>query len=353
MLNTLNHTKKKAVVLIFGLASILYTILSVSQLFGETSFYSPIEHLLFILYGLSSYFSCAWITRTIIYDDRQLNLSAIIQVIFISGIINAVVTTGIFLLTRLTLFIYLDKSGWYPSTAGIVTNIGYTFFIIHLIIAALYLSYLSLQVSHRSAIRQLAAEKENANAQFKLLQQQITPHFLFNSLNVLASLIPIDAKLAEQYVTKFSNLYRFVLNHKDEELISLADELQFITQYCEVMNIRFENAYKLVIEQAQESISETMIAPGAIQTCVENAIKHNIASTREPLTISVTFGNDMVHIENPLRQKLNAPASTKTGLENLVKRYQSLSDSPVTILKTSELFRVSIPALILTKNSGQ
>ena len=169
-------------------------------------------------------------------------------------------------------------------------------------------------------------------------------------MNVLAGLIPLDAKLAEQYVTKFANLYRFILKHKDEELISLTDELDFVRQYCQVMNIRFDNAYPLVIEQSK-TIESALIAPGALQTCIENAIKHNIASTSSPLSITVNIDDKVVSIENSLRLKTNVKNSTKTGLANLSKRYQSLSDSPISIENTNDVFKVSIPLLTLSQHT--
>jgi sensor histidine kinase YesM len=352
LINNSHRAKYKVITLVSLFSSVLYVIQSLGILFGETAFYSSLEHFMFILYGISSYTSCVWVSNKIIFDDREFTANAIIQVIWISSIINAVLTTIIFLLTRLIAFTYLglEMHAWFPPITGIAMNVAYTFVLIHLIIAGLYLVYLSIQISHRASLKQLAAEKENATAQFKLLQQQISPHFLFNNLNVLASLIPIDAKLAEEYVTKFANLYRFILNNKDEELISLTDELDFVHQYCQVMNIRFDNAYQLLIEQSKD-VESTLIAPGALQTCVENAIKHNIASTNSPMSIIVNINDNVVSIENRLRLKTNVKNSTKTGLENLSKRYQSLSDTPVSIETTNDMFKVSIPLLTLSQRT--
>lgn len=349
VINSSLRSKYKVIAVVSLLASVLYVIQSLGILFGETEFYSRVEHSMFILYGISSYFSCAWVAKKVINNEQPLVSSAISKIILFSSIINAVLTTFIFLLTRLIAYAYLGMSGWIPPLTGIMINIAYTFVLIHLIITGLFLAYLSIQISHRASIRQLAAEKENATAQFKLLQQQISPHFLFNNLNVLASLIPLDAKLAEEYVTKFSKLYRFILQHKDNELINLIDELDFVRQYCHIMNIRFDNAYQLVIEQPK-NIELALIAPGAIQTCVENAIKHNIASTNSPLIITVLINDDIISIENKLRRKNNEQNSTKTGLENLTKRYQTLSDHPIRIENTKDMFKVSIPRLTLSKN---
>ncbi len=351
-INNPHRAKYKVIALVSLLSTILYVIQSLGILFGETAFYSSVEHLMFILYGISSYTSCVWVCNKIIFDDREFTANAIIQVIWISSIINAVLTTIIFLLTRLIAFTYLglEMHAWFPPITGIAMNFAYTFVLIHLIIAGLYLVYLSIQISHRASLKQLAAEKENTTAQFKLLQQQISPHFLFNNLNVLASLIPLDAKLAEEYVTKFANLYRFILKHKDEELISLTDELDFVRQYCQVMNIRFDNAYQLLIEQFKV-VESALIAPGALQTCVENAIKHNIASTNSPMSIIVNINDNVVSIENRLRLKTNVKNSTKTGLENLSKRYQSLSDTPVSIEASNDMFKVSIPLLTFSQHT--
>jgi sensor histidine kinase YesM len=341
----------KAIVLTATLATSLYIILSIGKLYGETNFYDPVEHFIFVLYGMSSFFSCIWITRFFIVNEK-INPGTISKIIIFSGLINAIITTAIFLLTRKIVFTYFNLNGWWPPISGIVSNVGYTFFVIHLIIAALYLSYVTLQLNHLASIKQSTAEKDHANTQLKLLQQQFTPHFLFNNLNILACLIPVDPKLAEQYITQFSSLYRFIIKHKDDDLILLSDELEFIHQYCQVMNIRFNNAYQLQVDDSVRENLTTMVAPGALQSCVENAIKHNIASNNEPLLITIKVNNELIEIENFIKRKKYSISSTKTGLANLIDRYQTLSKNAVLIENSPEYFKVSIPLITLLNESN-
>ncbi len=337
----------RSLLLVFILSSLLYVELSIGRLFGESQFYSLVEHLVFILYGLSSFFCCLWSANRLFKASQNFSWLLALKYMLISGLLNAVITSVIFVLVRFAVASYHNFDSWLPPVTGLLVNVFYTFLTIHLIIAALYLSYFVIRLSHQMELRQKEAEKQSAEAKFQLLQQQLTPHFLFNSLSVLASLIPIDAKLAEQYVTKFAHLYRFVLKNKDEELILLQQEINFIKEYLQLMNIRFANAYQLQMSISDEQQKANWIVPGGLQLCVENAIKHNVATSDSPLLIRIEVNDGRLFIANKIIKKQQQVPSTNTGLANLKARYQVLSKEPILVTELDSTFSVSIPLIKL------
>lgn len=321
------------------LTSAIYMLLGLIQQFGETDFYNPLEHLMFLLYGASSYLSCRFCLLYL--GTPKLHFGTLLQLSLFSSLLNAALSTLLFLLVRFV----LHNNDWLPSALGLLANLIYTFLTLHLPLLALYLTYLLMQQSHQSSMQQLAAERESAQARFQLLQQQITPHFLFNSLNVLTALIDAEPKLAQRYVTLFSALYRFVLKHKDEERIPLTQELEFIKQYLELMNIRFNDSYQLQLFTLPANITELWVAPGALQACVENAVKHNQANHLQPLLIDIRLQQNGLLIENRIRPRPTDVESTGTGLDNLRRRYLALSGQAVVVQQNQDSFSVWLPLL--------
>lgn len=198
--------------------------------------------------------------------------------------------------------------------------------------------------------RQLFGLQEETNiAQFEILKSQVNPHFLFNSLNVLSSLIYIDQKKAAKFVRQLSKVYRYVLEIKDRDIIAIEEELPFIESYIYLLKTRFDQ--NLSVDLAiSENAKRKMIAPMAIQLLLENAIKHNVISKTKPLTINISEIDDSLEISNNLQLKSSREKSSNTGLNNIRKRYEYLSSQKIEILETDELFSVKIPLLDRNNN---
>ncbi|MGB0899159.1 MAG: sensor histidine kinase [Psychrobium sp.] len=339
-------SNRQAVGLALIFVSILYFILGVHKQYGDSQFYSYTEHIVFLGYGLCSYFSCQ-IVFSYFNENCKLSLFDNIKILVLSGAINAVLSTLFFLFVRLALMFIFDFESWVPPIYGILMNILYTFFLIHLILAALLIAYQNVKLAHLAEIRRVNSEKAHSELRLKRLQQQFTPHFLFNNLNILSSLIPTDRELAERYVNLLSSLYRFVTRHVDDEVIELEEELVFVAQYSQLMNIRFSNAYKIETVIDADLVGLTYVVPGAIQTCVENAIKHNKASESSPLNINIEYDVEakLLRIRNAMNKKQCATDSTHTGLDNLIERYRILSEHAVDVHHTEEYFTVSLPVI--------
>lgn len=186
-------------------------------------------------------------------------------------------------------------------------------------------------------------QKENLQSQFEVLRQQVNPHFLFNSLNVLTSLIKLEPDLAEQFTEHLSKVYRYVLENKDNDLVSLQTELDFLDAYIFLLNIRFMDKIMVKVD-IRENKRECQILPLALQLLIENAIKHNSMSKKNPLKIEIFIDSDNVlHVENNLQERESHMASTGVGLRNIAHRYHLLEMPEPEFIKTETKFIARVP----------
>jgi len=196
----------------------------------------------------------------------------------------------------------------------------------------------------KSVMLSALLEKENIRAQFEALKNQVNPHFLFNSLSVLASLIPKDTDKALEFVNEFSKIYRYVLEIKDQSAVELGSELKFVKSYIYLQKIRFSDNLDLDLRIDPNRMAE-LILPLSVQMLIENAIKHNEISDIQPLTITITNNDKSLIIKNNLHPVMYDESSSKTGLKNLKDRYKLLSDlEPVFFIEENE-FIAELPFL--------
>lgn len=200
--------------------------------------------------------------------------------------------------------------------------------------------YLSLYYS--SIIIQQS--KRNVKMQKELLKLQLDPHFVFNSLSTLTELISEDPELAETFTLKFSNIYRYIVNQLNKETVTITEEIRFIREYCDLLDICHPHHFVYQIEEDLDH-DGNFILPMSIQILVENAMKHNAHSTHQPLHIFIYRKNGFVVVKNkqiPLKGKL--PPTSKIGLKNLDERYGLLGLHPI-VCNTGEEFEVKIPII--------
>ncbi len=191
----------------------------------------------------------------------------------------------------------------------------------------------------------------SASARFDALKNQLDPHFLFNSLNVLTSLIEEDPDQAQRFTTSLSKVYRYVLEQKNKDLVTVDEELQFARTYVRLLKMRFEDSLVFDIPE-QASNPEAKIVPLSLQLLLENAVKHNVVTASKPLKISVFEENGNLVISNNLQQKQVVKKSSGVGLRNIQQRYHILSDRKVEVLKDPNTFRVKIPMLTRQKSAA-
>ena len=187
-------------------------------------------------------------------------------------------------------------------------------------------------------------KREALSLQFDALKNQVNPHFLFNSLNVLTSLVETDPPLAVRFIKQLSEVYRYVLEHKDKELIELTTELQFVNAFVYLQKIRFDS--NLVVDISLGNTNGRII-PLSLQMLVENAIKHNVISTEKPLHIAITSEYGYLVVTNNLQKKKVIQDTGNIGLKNIRERYAYFSKLAVIIDETNNVFTVKLPIIEL------
>lgn len=187
-------------------------------------------------------------------------------------------------------------------------------------------------------------EKEKSHVQFDNLKNQLNPHFLFNALTSLNSLIFENQKLASDFLQQLSKVYRYVLQNKDKNFVLLATELEFISNYVKLLETRFHGALKIQFNVNGES-KDKAIVPVTLQILIENALKHNIADRDKMLNIEIVTVGDYLVVSNNLQLRKNVETSNKQGLENLKSLYRFLTDRPVIVEPTDDRFFVKVPLL--------
>lgn len=185
---------------------------------------------------------------------------------------------------------------------------------------------------------------KSANAQFESLKNQLDPHFLFNSLNVLSSLIDENPSQAQKFTASMSKIYRYVLEQKDKELVTIEDEIEFAKIYCGLLKTRFEDSVNFIFDVKNDDLRR-FVVPLSLQLLLENCIKHNLATSSKPLLIRIFTEGDTLCIENNLQIREQIKESAGIGLANIVQRYSLLTKKNVFIEKSEDYFKVKLPIL--------
>lgn len=218
-------------------------------------------------------------------------------------------------------------------------------FIIQTFVAMTCIGYFYLTLVNKTKEILLQTQQAKTEMELKSLQQNLEPHFLFNNLNVLSSLIESNPTKANQFLSKLSELYRYILQTQNIEIVSLKDELEFSQNYIFLLKERFGSAYKFDWQINENQINGQMLIPVSVQTLIENVVKHNAGNQSDSLNISVKMGEDFLIVENELREKNLTFQTSQTGLQNLKTRYAFLTDRPIEILQTEKSFKVKLPLL--------
>ena len=190
---------------------------------------------------------------------------------------------------------------------------------------------------------------KSANAQFESLKNQLDPHFLFNSLNVLTALIDENPEQAQKFTTSMSKIYRYVLEQKDKEMVKVEDEIEFAKIYCNLLKTRFEDSVDFTFDINNDDLQK-FVVPLSLQLLLENCIKHNFATSSKPLNIRIFTEGKFLCIENNLQVREQLKESAGIGLANIVQRYALLTNDNVFIEKSEQTFKVKIPILIEKKS---
>lgn len=221
--------------------------------------------------------------------------------------------------------------------------IGFTFRInlfLHCINTIVYF----IDKSKNAELEAEKLKKKEAEYRFTALRNQIDPHFLFNNFNVLTSLVKSKPEVATEFIDQLSDVYRYLLYTQENQVVKLAQEIDFVKSYLYLLRIRFNDRLQVDFK-IEPSQLNNYIAPASLQLLIENAVKHNVLTKKNPLHISVYVEGDYLIVENEIRPKDEREPSSKVGLKNIKDRYLVLSpDHPVKV-EQNKLFRVSIPII--------
>jgi hypothetical protein len=237
----------------------------------------------------------------------------------------------------------LESIDWIEMMEYTVLPIG-----IALVLISVFTARSWLYEWRNAAIEAEQLRTEKLAGQYQSLKNQLNPHFLFNSLNVLTNLVYEDADKSASFIQQLSRIYRYVLEVQQEELVSLADEIGFAQNYLSLQKLRFEE--NLVYDITTDHIEGFHLPPLSLQLLLENAIKHNIVSMQHPLRIEIRQKEDVLIVSNNFQpKKLEDVESNGIGLENIRRRYELMSNKQPEIIKNETEFCVKLPLLTLDK----
>ncbi|MFD0860834.1 2TM domain-containing protein [Sungkyunkwania multivorans] len=262
-----------------------------------------------------------------------------------TGIAGSVVVSmiAIFFL-RMFNEVGLKGESWQEFISGERISYYWVSLTISIVVTAIFYSVFYYKYRQEHKVKEQKIIAGAASAQFDALKNQLDPHFLFNSLNVLTSLIEEDPYQAQKFTTSLSKVYRYVLEQKNKELVTVDEELKFAKTYVSLLKMRFEDSIVFEIPD-KASDPEAKVVPLSLQLLLENAVKHNMVTPAKPLHVTITEEQGNLVVTNNLQPKQVVKKSSGVGLRNIHQRYAILTNRAVSIDKTTSEFIVKIPML--------
>lgn len=322
----------------------------ISLVFGYLSYLSA-------PFGISHFFIRAYFSNfiyiTLIWNGNILLMGIVDKVYDINTEVRKKLLLSAAVALFLPIFMHYTYSFWFfPLVNGFDCTLNskenFTYLIVS-VVSTLLVNSIYMSIEFFNHWRKTLTEKEefkrtSLSAEFEALKNQVNPHFLFNSLNTLSSLIDENPKQANEFVQKLSSVYRYVLAHRDKETVLLQEELEFIKSYIFLNKIRFGDNLTTAIDINDDCYS-LHIPTLTLQMLVENAIKHNVISSQKPLQINIGCKDGFIEVSNNLQPKLMLAESSGIGLNNIIERYKFLTKLEVFIAKTETCFTVKVPLL--------
>lgn len=266
----------------------------------------------------------------------------------IIGALGSVVLTmmGIFWI-RIVINLGFEGESWEEFVQGEKPIYYVVALLITIVISVFFHAFYFYRNWQEKRVKEQKIIAGTASARFDALKNQLDPHFLFNSLNVLTSLIEEAPGQAQKFTTSLSKVYRYVLEQKNKDLVTVDEELNFARTYVRLLKMRFEDSIVFNIPE-KSSVPEAKIVPLSLQLLLENAVKHNVVTTAKPLHITVEEKDGMLVVSNNLQEKQVVKKSSGVGLQNIKQRYNILTDRAVEIKASNTQFSVALP--MLTQN---
>ncbi|WP_057935693.1 sensor histidine kinase [Algoriphagus resistens] len=268
---------------------------------------------------------------------------------FEQGIVKRIgvqLTIGVFFMSLFSFIILSYAAQFFEGSMGRMFNItAYaTYIILSFLINSIFFAKFFFDQWKKGMLQAERLEREKTQVQFDNLKNQLNPHFLFNSMSSLNSLIYDNQELASEFLQNLSKVYRYVLQNEERTLVSVSSELDFIRHFIFLLETRFQNTIQIRVE-VNRQLGDLGIVPVTLQVLLENAVKHNQMDEDHPLQIRIYSQQDKLMVVNSLLPKKSVESSNKKGLNNLKSLYAFLTDIPVETRSTGETFVVEIPLL--------
>lgn len=310
-------------------------VLHITRMFGDINFHKLPTHIFGIIScGISlASTTLAWKITT----NKKLKKVSKIIIAFVFSIVVFGLFTSIFYVAQRFLIYGLGT-----NLNMLIGNFVFTSVTFHLYISGLSLAYFSFKDAANTAIHLKTLQKDKEMLQYKMLQKNLEPHFLFNNLSVLSGLVKKNPSVVDGFIEDFSNVYRYYLDHNNQELVPLVQELEFLDKYISLMKMRFANAYSFIIDIDNK---DGFILPCALQLVVENAIKHNRGSDEDSLKIVLSRSNDVLIVTNDLKP-VDFTQGSQLGNQFLQKSYEVNFGKEVVFTETSKQYIVEIPVIL-------
>tara|TARA_R110002072_G_scaffold48038_13_gene131434 strand:+ start:405 stop:1454 length:1050 start_codon:yes stop_codon:yes gene_type:complete len=239
--------------------------------------------------------------------------------------------------------LFIDNETFTTYFANYGIKLGIILFILILIFEVIYYAFYSYYSYNMFQIETVRQERKQIELQLKALKSQLSPHFLFNSLNTISSLVYKDENKAESFIRRLAEMYQYTLNSYQKKLITLKEELAFVNSYQFLLQTRFEDKFNCSIT-IDNDLLETKIPPLTLQMLLENAVKHNVLDEENPLQIKISSDKKYLFIQNNVTKKPTQVVSFKIGLKNINSRYLLIHNEGITVT-SEQFFEVKIPVI--------
>ena len=284
-----------------------------------------------------------YMANMLVLSDYYLNRKKNFENILVGGILVNILTALVVLLLEFLGYLVFINGSASEAFTFVKSNSTFMLWFSMTISTTVYIVLL-IRRKDKIEVTQQKDIAIKATASFETLKNQLDPHFLFNSLNVLSSLIEENPKKAQEFTVALSKIYRYVLDQKDKNLISVEEELNFAKLYVSLLKMRFEDAI-IINFQTDADMNDFRIVPLSLQLLLENAIKHNIISDQKPLQIDIFKEENYLVVQNSYQKKQTFEKSTGIGLQNIMQRYNLVSNLEINIQQTNEHYIVKLPLI--------
>lgn len=333
---------------------ILYTFSMIFKSFDHTfmhnfrtfDFRGQLFSIIAVVFGLLAWEGAVRLSRIIekriAHKQTSRKLAILCTTLVIYGLLIAYAFGFVYGLMDMVLFHRYEA---WDSWLSFSYDLNFGIFLFYLLILAFngIVHYYTIWKEYQVQTERLM--RENIQAKYDALRNQIDPHFFFNSLSVLTNLVYKSPDLSADYITQLAKTYRYILDKKFENLVTVQTELDFLDAYLFLIRIRHQQSIQFLASIDEQVKSKGMIPPVTLQLLIENAIKHNRFSANDPLVITVKSEGGYLVVSNHIRRKANPDISSGIGLENIRNRYSLISDKEIEILTADEMFIVKIPVI--------